>query len=81
MIVSIIHMEVSDLAIHILWNVFSQTTTVGLKPVALPERANMALHTTTWVTSESNQGSGESDPTQVDSITIMHKTGLCTRFK
>ena len=34
-----------------LWNVFSQTTPVGLKPVALPERANMALHTTTWVTS------------------------------
>ena len=31
MIVSIIHMEVSDLAIHILWNVFSQTTTVGLE--------------------------------------------------
>ena len=31
-----------------LWNVFSQTTTVGLKPVALPERANMALHTTMW---------------------------------
>ena len=36
-----------------LWNVFSQTTPVGLKHVALPERANMALHTTTWVTSES----------------------------
>ena len=52
-----------------LWNDFSQTTPVGLKPIALPERANMALHTTTWVTSESNQGSGESDPTQVDSIT------------
>ena len=43
-----------------LWNDFSQTTPVGLKPIALPERANMALHTTTWVTSESNQGSGES---------------------
>ena len=42
-------------------NVFSHITTVGLKPVALPERANMALHTTTWVTSESNQGSRESN--------------------
>ena len=27
-----------------------QTTTVGLKPVALPERASMAPRTTTWVT-------------------------------
>ena len=40
-----------------LWNDFSQTTPVGLKPVALPERANMALDPYyPWLLSEVTQG-------------------------